>query len=135
MQSPERQYRTVPSHVLSNSNLPSAAATPMGPGPEAHALATRLLHASKESSASISSRRRSTSSQLSSRPRTQQHRDDAAAAEEEAASAVQQQLQQLYGHSNSCSPELEAAAGARILALPYAICTAADGSMYEVATG
>jgi hypothetical protein len=134
MQMPERQFRTVPSHVLSNSNLPSAAATPMGPGPEAHALATRLLHASKDVSASISSRRRSTSSQLSSRPRTQQHRDDAAA-EEEAASAVQQQLQQLYGHSSSCSPELEAAAGARILALPFAMCTAADGSLYEVATG
>lgn len=133
MQLPERQYRTVSSHALSTANPPSAAATPLGSGLEAHALATRLLHASKEVSASTSSRRRSTSS-LSSRPRTQQHRDDAAA-EEEAASAVQQQLQQLYGHSSSCSPELEAAAGARILALPYAICTAANGSLYEVATG
>jgi hypothetical protein len=109
-----------------------------GPGMEQHhMLASHLLHANNaQIRASTSSRRVSTSSHASSRPRTQQQRDEAAAAAaEEEALQAQQQLQQLYGSSSTCSPEREAAAGGRILALPFAICTAADGSLYEVATG
>lgn len=108
--------------------------TAAGPGMEHHMLASHLLHATNtQSRASTSSRRVSSSSHASSsRPRTQQQRDEA----EEEALHAQQQLQQLYGNSSTCSsPEREAAAGARILALPFAICTAADGSLYEAATG
>lgn len=106
--------------------------TAAGPGMEHHMLASHLLHATNtQSRASTSSRRASSSSHASSRPRTQQQRDEA----EEGTIHAQQQLQQLYGNSSTCSPEREAAAGGRILALPFAICTAADGSLYEVATG
>jgi hypothetical protein len=92
-------------------------------------LATRLLHAStRNSRASTSSRRQSSST--SSRPRTQQQREEL----DEDTISAQQQLEQLYGHSSN-RPELEAAAAARILALPFAIGSAADGSLFEVATG
>lgn len=106
--------------------------TAAGPSMEHHMLASHLMHATNtQSRAGTSSWRASSSSHASSRPRTQQQRDEA----EAEAIHAQQQLQQLYGNSSTCSPEREAAAGARILALPFAICTAADGSLYEVATG
>jgi len=97
---------------------------------EQHALANHLLRGSTTNV----SRRLSTSS-VTSRPRTQQHRQEDAAEEDTYNAQQQQLLQQLYGHSSSVDPVLEAAAGARIVALPFAICSAADGSLYEVATG
>lgn len=129
LQLPARQHKTVPACTLANPST-SAAAGGIA-GIDQHALATRLLHASRNSRASTSSRRVSSSSHASSRPRTQQQQQEE---QDDASISAQQQLEQLYGHSSS-RPELEAAAGARIMALPFAICTAADGSLFEVATG
>lgn len=132
LQLPARQHKTVPACAVPNPSTGlSTAATPAGAcaGVDHHMLATRLLHAStRNSRASTSSRRQSSST--SSRPRTQQQREEP----DEDTISAQQQLEQLYGHSSN-RPELEAAAAARILALPFAICSAADGSLFEVATG
>jgi hypothetical protein len=69
-----------------------------------------------------------------SRQQQQQQQQGHDYADEEP-SAAQLRLQQLLGVDSSCLAALEAAAGARIRALPFAICRAADGSLFEVATG
>jgi hypothetical protein len=134
----ERQHKTVAAQALASRSASTArpAAPTAGPLLQSHA----DLHMSPTNShlllggSTNNSKRRSSVSSVS-RPRTQQQQQRQDEASEDEAFSTQEQLQQLYGHSSTCSPEREAAAGARILALPFAICTAADGALFEVATG
>lgn len=97
-----------------------------------------LLQQPKQRLATHPSRFRSVQGITSPPPQQKQQQEgtgEGPADTDDGACSAQQRLHQLLGLDASSTAALEAAAGSRILALPFAICQAADGSLFEVATG